>query len=513
LLSGDVDDTHQVKSTLQVTGIGAQSGASVNESADGQVITNASGSLSKMIDPSTPTSSLVAQGNTITVGSYKFEAVNDAYSISQLTFNLAGGYPAIQTLKLMDGSSQVGTSLNSANEVTFNLATPIHVLANSSKTIDLEATLGTIGTYAGATGSDIKATLTGLIERDSQGTAEVIKGLSIPSNSQYAYRSVPTISTLPLPSGILTVGTKTLQKFSIAASSANPVSWSKIAFTVDKTTSAQLDGCSTAGCTNVKLYDGSTEIPGVMVASANFGSTDKTGTITFVPNTEQQIAASQTKTYELKGLVSGKVTSGEYIMTRIANPSSYAASAKAFANVGALIYADVSTAGTVSAGDVRKTAVDSYAATNDSTTAGTITLTEFANDVPTTIFTSNGSTMSSDVAEWTVTSVAGDETDVTAIVLTHDDGAVVTMTGGAYKNGETLTVTRTAGGYAANTMVATGNSDLGLALTPGVAPTASIVWSDVSAQSHSISTGDWTNDALVNNLPFDTQTLSGSGSN
>lgn len=47
------------------------------------------------------------------------------------------------------------------------------------------------------------------------------------------------------------------------------------------------------------------------------------------------------------------------------------------------------------------------------------------------------------------------------------------------------------------------------AATASTSP-ASLVWSDVSAQSHSLTTSDWNNDYLVKNLPTDSQTLSAS---
>jgi hypothetical protein len=46
-----------------------------------------------------------------------------------------------------------------------------------------------------------------------------------------------------------------------------------------------------------------------------------------------------------------------------------------------------------------------------------------------------------------------------------------------------------------------------LAATTATASPASFVWSDLSAQNHSVSTSDWNKDFLVKNLPTDSQTL------
>ena len=51
--------------------------------------------------------------------------------------------------------------------------------------------------------------------------------------------------------------------------------------------------------------------------------------------------------------------------------------------------------------------------------------------------------------------------------------------------------------YAIGSTAVALDSDLGLALTGGVAPAASFVWSDQSAQGHALTTTDWTNGYLV----------------
>ncbi len=47
-----------------------------------------------------------------------------------------------------------------------------------------------------------------------------------------------------------------------------------------------------------------------------------------------------------------------------------------------------------------------------------------------------------------------------------------------------------------------------VAATTATSTNATLVWSDLSAQSHSFTTSDWNNDNLVKNLPTDSQTLS-----
>ncbi|MFA5715071.1 MAG: hypothetical protein WC998_05000, partial [Candidatus Paceibacterota bacterium] len=68
------------------------------------------------------------------------------------------------------------------------------------------------------------------------------------------------------------------------------------------------------------------------------------------------------------------------------------------------------------------------------------------------------------------------------------------------------TITLTKGSYAIDSAVGANDSDVGLSLS-GIFSAASFVWSDVSAQNHSILTSDWTGDYLVRQLPTDTQNL------
>ena len=86
------------------------------------------------------------------------------------------------------------------------------------------------------------------------------------------------------------------------------------------------------------------------------------------------------------------------------------------------------------------------------------------------------------------------------VAVTVDSGA------GVSEAGLVIVITK-ATNYALGSVAAANNSDLGLAVTGGVAPAASFVWSDLSASSHGLTTTDWTNGLLIRNLPTDTQNL------
>ncbi|MEK7498233.1 MAG: hypothetical protein AAB611_00020, partial [Patescibacteria group bacterium] len=110
---------------------------------------------------------------------------------------------------------------------------------------------------------------------------------------------------------------------------------------------------------------------------------------------------------------------------------------------------------------------------------------------------------------WTaIRSIRCTNTAGTMEVKITNGAAFFTVDTGIDASDGTATITVTKGtNYAVGSMAAANNSDLGLAVTGGVLPAASFVWSDLSASSHGLTTTDWTNGLFVRNLPTDTQNL------
>jgi hypothetical protein len=537
-------DGNSVKTTLTVTGTGSQSGTGIvinaggTAATDGQTIIAATGSLSVTRDASTPATALITGNNTgVKTVSYKFEALNDSYSVSQLTFTLTGT-TALQTVRLKEGTTILG-EVSAAPSVTFNFATPISIAAGTPKVIDLEVDLGLIGAGSGISGTNVGATLASGIKRDgASGTAAAIAAVEA-GDSQYAYKTMPTISLVSLPNSTLTAGTKTLQKFTISADAKSAVAWKQLVFTLTKTNGPTIANCIVTipgtTCTGVVLNDGTSDISGVMISNADFTAAGTlTGKIKFIPDLEQQISASGSKTYELKATtVGGTTTAGMYIMSQLAKPSLTKIDSTSFAKYvtgTTLRYVDAdtdATGGNVTASDVRQTATSSYTGvlsgpvTAEGETASTLTsLTKFRSTgvtdlVITKPITAGAWTVS---AGWEITTGTPATRTAAPTVYTHTaSGAVVTITAGVYVDAEAevITIDLTEGTYAVGTLVAAGNSDIGLAFATGTQAansTASFIWSDQSASGHSVITTDWATDFLVRNLPTDSQTLSGSGS-
>jgi len=528
LLSGGVTDTHAVKTTLTVSGTGLQSGAAalINGAVgatDGQTIAYSPAALIVTRDASTANSSLLDDTGTVKTVSYKFEAQNDAYTISQLVFAIpATGTTAISSVNLKDGST-ILQSRPAAQAVTFNgFATPITVNANTTKVLDVEVVLSAVGYGAGTTGADLTSDFTSAIVRPSStGIAGAPTDSTVSGNSLYVYKAIPTITLATLPTASLTApGEYVLSKFTISTDGTGTIGWKKLQFTVNKVTAE-------VGITTPVLWDVNNN---QAVTGTGFVTTlaagNASGSITFIPTTEEQINGS--KTYELRATVTDGdgLEVGDYINTSIANPGAslgYAASNEAFAYATAetsYYYYDVSNGGTVTTGDVRQTAVNSYTASGNTVTTDrvmTYALTKFDDtDVTGTIdltydHTGGASeTLWEDAGTGSATGWSVTSGNATSVTLTNASGAVIVGTPATAMDGDaTLTITVAAGGgYTANSIVGSGETDIGLALTQNVNATASFIWSDLSAQSHAISTTDWTTDYLVKNLPTSTQGLS-----
>ena len=247
--------------------------------------------------------------------------------------------------------------------------------------------------------------------------------------------------------------------------------------------------------------------------------------------------------------VTGAPVAGDSLTTQIAQPSPFADSARGFqTHTGSSVpYYNIDTpnTATVTAGDIRQTAQDSFVTAKSTTAAftqgdgnGIVTKAFGVTTARTVIVSSDGSgnavavggtLFSTDAAVCVM--YQSDGTTVVAVGAAISDVRFVECTLGATQNiritatdatletaenyagstkNITYTITKTAGGYVVGSTVLALESDLALVLTAAstaVLNAASFVWSDVSAVSHSFITTDWTNGYLVKNLATDTQNL------
>jgi len=292
----------------------------------------ANGTLTTSLASDNPSSSLMAGGSTgniITV--LNMEAAYEDVELDQITLTASSTPSASSTAKDVaklylydeDGNKIVGITATSNTyvvtvpdyaedgdgnwvsgfKITKGATAKLYVKADLAS-ISTVASIGTSAnqiTYRVALATDVVAT--GLESGqgvDESGTAD--------GNTHWIYKSVPTLALVSLPTTTLANGTQTLFKFSITADAQGDIDFGKATFTV-ATTSCLI--------TSMKLYDvtsGETELNAT--GQVAVGATD---VVEILIDTAKvpTITAGDTRTFELKGTVSGASTAGDSVSTQI----------------------------------------------------------------------------------------------------------------------------------------------------------------------------------------------------
>ncbi len=340
--SAAITNADSALTSAKAYGTTSSSSASVNSgTVNGQTVTVNSGSLSASLATTPLTPAQVVGGTTKNVAMFDFYASNDSFTITELTATTTNA-TTIASVNLLDcgttGASCSSTPIATkpgATSTTFT-GLSIAVPSNSHQYLGIQLVLGNVGSGAGTSGENVKVTLTQHKASSSNGvsttTTDDLRGGDI-----IVFKSIPTISTVALPSTLLTGGSQTLFKFTVGAN-GNTIAWNKINFTVSTSTSITPSSFG--------LYDSSTGL----AVGGNFTSatTTSTGlTVAFTPTAEEVISSS--KTYELRATISGTISTGSYVSTFITQGATSATAPNTYAAVngaqtGKFVWSDRSAA-------------------------------------------------------------------------------------------------------------------------------------------------------------------------
>lgn len=273
----------------------------------------------------TPASRMIDDNQqNVNIGAFKFVAVNNSYSINQITLNFNGPNATTVTpnIKLVDNLGNViaqkpGQPVNSFQGLSINIP------ANSQKTITVMADIGLVGLGGGMAGGEsgvnIVPVMTSYTYTDlSNGVSGgVTSNISLPTGTIYTvYKSIPTITNLLLPTHVLVLGTNAVSKFSIGSNNTGIIAWKKIIFSITR----NMSGLDTLSAPSLWDADSNVLINGNFVFTGSVQNDNGTsGTLSFVATNEQQI--SGTKNYVLKMNLSGSFVTGDNINVRIAQPT------------------------------------------------------------------------------------------------------------------------------------------------------------------------------------------------
>ncbi|OQB06758.1 MAG: hypothetical protein BWY21_01911 [Parcubacteria group bacterium ADurb.Bin216] len=314
-LSGTVTMGNSLKTSLSLSGNGSQSGTNVTTVAvDGQTISNNNPSLLITRDASSPISSLVDDSGNVRTVSYRFESQNDTYTITQLAFNIVD--PSVVSKVYLKEGSNILQERPGSTSVVFSDFGNIQVQANTYKVLDVELVMSNVGAGAGNSGAEVTTSINvgGSLVRSSSGSLIVPNGNPLPGNHIYTYKAFPSVNVITQSTGNnedrLTAGDNALLKFNVVPNGGN-ISWKKMVVNVTKTSGNIIaDG--------VRIVDLSS---GQTIATLPATDSDcedpalTTCTITIILPTEEQL--SNSKSYEIRGAISGTLSINSYITAQV----------------------------------------------------------------------------------------------------------------------------------------------------------------------------------------------------
>ncbi len=322
----------------EVTATGVSTGQAVTPSvtaAAGPLMTiAASGQYSVALDSSTPTGKLIAAnttGNTMTV--LKFSATSEQINVTKIRLALTSASSTgidLANVYIYDGSTLLGSGVfgNYAGALgtastTFTLSTPLQVPANQDKVVTIKADIApiyTTNTVATAGHNVIINYYGSVLATENVGTGQSsgaeIAGYSVTTaqSAAYIYKSVPTVSKKALSSNVLAAGSSVpLYRFSVAADAKGEIDLYKFTFQF---------ATSSATLASLVLYD-VTESNEVVVNNENttvpLANTDYSFVLELndVATTPRTVSAGTTRTFELRGQVSGTIAAGSSVSTQL----------------------------------------------------------------------------------------------------------------------------------------------------------------------------------------------------
>ncbi len=333
-LNSDIQATDTVQASLLVAGVTASSSTSVSTNSGsvlaGQLLTVAAGTITATADASTPAATLVDDSGTVSSAAFKFAAVTDSYTVTDLTLTL-GDATAVSSVALKVDGATVATK-TAATSMTFN-GLSIPVAANTNKVMTVELTMSPIGIGAGTTDVSLLTTLTAFTARNSSGTSAAGTESNPTGSAMYAYKAVPTLTQVALPNSSLAGGTMTIAKFTVSSGGTGTIAWKQVMLEISKAAAPTLASPTLWNADTgeqitaaVSFQNGTAGVATTCVADNTFCELLITrGTVADDDTVE---SVSGAKTYEVRATIGGTLASGNFVsVTLDRNTTSHAASA------------------------------------------------------------------------------------------------------------------------------------------------------------------------------------------
>lgn len=317
------------------------------------------GSLSLSLATDTPSSAVWVVGGEnlsdiiFTKINFTASTSEDIYVKSIIIKRSDGRDVDFSLLRLWDGPTQIGDAQFLVDGVaTFNFYAGSYwrIPKGVSKTLTIKANLrGIVSQYAigSVTGDNPKLGIRAdgvMIQGVTSGKVDLlVSGLSadLYGKEIILRKSSPTITVGSLSSNYLSIGTRTLYRWTISADSGGDIGWKKIKFEVTGTLNGIV--ANSSRISNLKVLDVKTgdEVTG----NVTYTNTSNGFTINFVANNEQILSAGQFRAYQI-GADILSVKSGDSILTKInSEATSLITTAYASVATGSFIWTDRSATG------------------------------------------------------------------------------------------------------------------------------------------------------------------------
>lgn len=370
ILSSASVGTIIAKINTTTTGVGDITGisASVATELSLQTITIGTGTLTVAKGAGDPVSNNVVAGqSSVNVGQFNFAATNSNFTVQNLAILVPNGAATSVTnvtvsYKDANGATQTATSpLSVSPTATYPYATAtftgltMYVPANDSANLDVSVGIPSIasGAVSGAginvsldegttTNSTFKATNSaGTALAYAQGTLNSAVTKVTSAGTFYVRKSIPTFAVKSVSGS---TPNSPLYQFSITADPAGAIEWSQLTFKIATSTATVTGLYLTDDSSGIDLIDNGTTVETTGVTGSQIATIDLLTNTSLA--TYQQIAAGQTKTYDLYGTVSAYGAAGSTLTISLAaeTSSTPAANAAATTGLGKTVWSDRSSA-------------------------------------------------------------------------------------------------------------------------------------------------------------------------
>ncbi|KKP32402.1 MAG: hypothetical protein A2312_04735 [Candidatus Staskawiczbacteria bacterium RIFOXYB2_FULL_32_9] len=330
----------------------------------GQAITYTSGTFTPAVDGNTPVAQIVAGGQLVVAGKFKFTGLYDAYTVKELRFTVGDGTTgstspgisaAIDSAVLKDGDTVLATVPYDGANNYFNftgLSVAVPTNSSTGKVLTLAFNLSSsISSSTSTSQVDIEPALNYIKYANSQGsetTSDMTTDVTTydTNKEMYVFKSIPTVTEIDVTNSVISNNAaKNVYSVKVAADAKGSVAVKQMKFALtwdDSTTDNSLylyafklfkDGDDITSLVTITDEDGNS----LETSTAALGANENSAHAIVTFDTEDTISAGTSSTYILQATPSGFAAAdsdegADGFSVKLASDTSVNASTKKYLN-------------------------------------------------------------------------------------------------------------------------------------------------------------------------------------